>query len=345
MFVREFLLLQRIAGKEVIMLILTGKDIQDHYLMKDAISDLKEGLGSKKQGLIMSPHRTVIEIPNNQASVLYMPGAELSQKIASVKVVSIFPENPKHGMPTTQGVLLLTDADTGEHLCMMNASYLTRLRTGGLSGIATEKLARKNAKTLGVIGTGAMAFEQILGVLEVRDIEKINLYNRTQKKAEQFKEKLIAYGIKKIITIVASADEIVESADIICCATRSNDPVFNGNLLREGTHINGVGSYLPHMQEVDLITIQKASKIVADDLNGVEQEAGELIHADRESDWNFSDIYGELSGLPDDNGLIRENDKEITFFKSVGAAYFDLVAAIGIYSKLKQLGVGNEVKV
>ncbi|MBY7143136.1 ornithine cyclodeaminase family protein [Virgibacillus sp. NKC19-3] len=327
------------------MLILTEKDIQDHYLMKDAISDLTKGLCSKKQDLIMNPHRTVIEIPDNQASVLYMPGAELSQKVASVKVVSIFPENPKHGMPTTQGVLLLTDAQTGKHLCMMNASYLTRLRTGGLSGIATERLARNNGKTLGVIGTGAMAFEQVLGVLEVRDIENINLFNRTKEKAEQFKEKLMAHGVKKDITIAASADEIVKSAAIICCATRSNHPVFNGDMLREGTHINGVGSYLPHMQEVDVTTIQKASKIVVDDLKGVKEEAGELIYADRESDWNFSDIYGELSGLPDDNRLIRENDKEITFFKSVGAAYFDLVVAIGIYNKLNHLGIGNEVDV
>ncbi|MBP1969077.1 ornithine cyclodeaminase [Virgibacillus natechei] len=327
------------------MLILTEKEIQNHYVMKDAISDLKKGLNSKKQGLITNPHRTVIEIPDNQASVLYMPGAELSQKIASVKVVSIFPKNPKHGMPTTQGILMLTDAQTGKHLCMMNASYLTRLRTGGLSGIATEKLARKDVKTLGVIGTGAMAFEQVLGVLEVRDIDKINLFNRTQEKAEQFKERLIDFGVKQPITIAANADEVVQAADVICCATRSNEPVFNGDLLKDGTHINGVGSYLPHMQEVDLTTIQKASKIVADDLKGVEEEAGELIHADRESDWSFTDLYGELSGLPDHNGLVRENDKEITFFKSVGAAYFDLVVAIGIYSKLQEIGVGSEVEV
>ncbi|MEW9677369.1 hypothetical protein ABRT01_14475 [Lentibacillus sp. L22] len=131
------------------MLILNEKVIQDNYGMKDTIADLQQGLISKSKGLIESPHRTVIVIPKHQASSLYMPSADLNQDVASVKVVTIFPENPKQGKPTTQGILLLTDAATGEHLCMMNASYLTRLRTGALSAIGTKKLARTGSKTLG----------------------------------------------------------------------------------------------------------------------------------------------------------------------------------------------------
>ncbi|PAV30805.1 ornithine cyclodeaminase [Virgibacillus profundi] len=327
------------------MLILSESDIQKNYLMKDAISDLKQGLISKKNGLITSPHRTVIDVPKHEASALYMPSADLSQEIASVKVVSIFPENPKKGKPTTQGVLMLTDATTGEHLCMMNASYLTRLRTGALSGIATEKLAKENSRVLGVIGTGAMAFEQVIGVLEVRNMDEIKLFNRTKEKAVKFKEKLIDFGVSQDIEILENVDEVLEKADIICCATRSNEPVFNGELLKAGTHINGVGSYLPTMREVDLTTIQKASKIVVDDLAGIKEEAGELIHADRESEWSFSDIYAELSELSESDHLLRKSDEEITFFKSVGAAYFDLVVAKGIYFKLKELGIGNEMEV
>jgi len=326
------------------MLILSEKDIQENYFMKDAIIDLKQGLQSKKKGMITNPHRTVIDIPKHQASALYMPSADLSQEIASVKVISIFPENPKHGRPTSQGVLLLTDATTGEHLCMMSASYLTRVRTGALSGIATEKLARENAKVLGVIGTGGMAFEQVLGVLEVRDINTIKLFNRTPKKALIFKQKLIESGVRQEIEVVGHVDTLVQSANIICCATRSNNPVFNGKFLKEGTHINGVGSYLPSMREVDLTTIQQASKIVVDDLEGIQKEAGELIDADQNSNWSFSDIYADLSGIIDMNHTLRESEQEITFFKSVGAASFDLVVAKGIYFKLKELKIGNEIE-
>ncbi|WP_054950874.1 ornithine cyclodeaminase family protein [Numidum massiliense] len=324
------------------MLILAEQDIQKNYLMRDAIADLKRGLAAKNEGLIDNPHRTVIEFPKHQASALYMPSADLAEEITAVKVVSIFPENPQRGKPTTQGVMLLTDAQTGEHLCMMNASYLTRLRTGALSGIATEKLARVDAKTLGVIGTGAMAFEQVLGVLEVRDIEKIALFNRTREKAEQFKEKLLAYGVRQEIVVAQAVAELVREADIICCATRSNTPVFDGNDLQPGTHINGVGSYLPSMREVDLRTIERADKIVVDDLTGVKEEAGELMHANEESDWSFSYIYAELSQVSGREGLIRETNEEVTFFKSVGAAYFDLAVAKGIYFKARVLGFGKE---
>ncbi|MYL56478.1 ornithine cyclodeaminase family protein [Virgibacillus halodenitrificans] len=323
------------------MLVLSEKDIQNNYFIEDAITDVRKGLISINKGLINSPHRTIIDISQHQASVLYMPSADLSQEIASMKVVSIFPENPKQGKPTTQGVLLLTDAKTGEHLCMMSASYLTRLRTGALSGIGTEKLARTNSNRLGIIGTGAMASEQVLGVLAVRKIESIQLFNRTTKNAEKFKERLVEYGVKQDITIVKNVDKLVQSVDILCCSTRSNNPVFNGELLKTGTHINGVGSYLPHMREVDLATIQRASKIVVDSLNGVKEEAGELIHANRESEWSFSDIYADLSELCDHSQLVREKDEEITFFKSVGAAYFDLAVAQGVYLKAKKLKFGS----
>lgn len=326
------------------MLILSEKEIQQYYQMEDAIHDVKQGLISKQSGSIINPHRTVISVPNYEGSALYMPSADLNKEIAAVKVVSIFPKNPKIGKPTTQGVLLLTDAETGEHVCLMDASYLTRLRTGALSGIATDKLSRENSKVLGVIGTGAMAFEQVLAVLAVRKIEKITLYNRTMKKAESFKEKLHDFGIKTAIEIVNNSDDIVEGADIINCATRSLDPVFNGDLLKKGTHINGVGSFLPTMREVDQATIDRTDKIIVDDLEGVKEEAGELIYANEHSNWSFSNVYAELSEIAENGRLLRDSENEITFFKSVGAAHFDLVVAAGVYLKLQDKGIGTEVK-
>ncbi|GAB3794401.1 ornithine cyclodeaminase family protein [Virgibacillus kimchii] len=327
------------------MLILSEKDIQENYFMKDAIADVKQSLKSKKAGKITNPHRTVIDVPKYQASALYMPSADLAQEIASVKLVSIFPENPAKGKPTTQGVIMLTDAATGVHICMMNASFLTRLRTGALSAIGTEKLARKNASRLGVIGTGGMAFEQVLGMLAARDVDHIMLFNRTKEKAERFKEKIVDSGVGQSVEVVESAKEVVQESDIICCSTRSNDPVFNGNDLRAGTHINGVGSYLPDMREVDETTIQRAAKIVVDDLASVKEEAGELIHADRQGAWRFSEVYGELSDLKVDEAKpVRESDEEITFFKSVGAAYFDLAVAKGIFEKAMEKGFGRRIE-
>lgn len=327
------------------MLILTEKEIEQNYSMKDAIKDLKQGLITKKKERIVNPLRTVINFPEYEASSLYMPSADLSQNIASVKVVTIFPQNPVQGKPTTQGLLLLTDATEGTHLCMMNASFLTRLRTGALSGIGTSKLARTESRVLGVIGTGGMAFEQVLGILAVRGIEEIILFNRTKERAIVFKSKLIDYGIHQNITIVDDVKKLVTQSDIICCSTRSNNPVFNGDDLMPGTHINGVGSFLPNMREVDITTIKRTEKVVVDDLSSAKEEAGELIYAEKSGEWSFSNIYGELKDLGMDDELDRDSAQEITFFKSVGAAYFDLVVAIGIYKKAIENRFGSRVTI
>src|SRR5690625_2321331 len=326
------------------MIIIPEEDIMKHYKMNDAIRDMRAGLTAKNKGLIENPSRIVIEVPERHASSLNMPSADLSNDMFAMKVVTIFPENPKIGKPTTQAVLLLSDATTGEHVSMMGASYLTRLRTGALSGIATEKLAKEDAKVLGVIGTGGMAFEQVLGVLEARPIESIILFNRTEAKAHTFKQKLIEFGVKQEITVVDDVKKVVTAADVINCATRSNDPVFDGHDLKPGTHINGVGSYLPHMREVDLTTIERSGKIVVDDLQAVKEEAGELIHAEKVSDWSFDDVYGELRDIHENDGLVRQDDEEITFFKCVGTAYFDLIVAIGTYKKAQKHQLGQAVK-
>ncbi|GAA0604666.1 ornithine cyclodeaminase family protein [Virgibacillus siamensis] len=323
------------------MLFISDQEIQDNYFMRDAVRAIKQGLVAKNNGMIQNPHRTVIELPDKQASALYMPSADLENQVASVKVVNIFPNNPDEGKPTTQGVLMLSDASDGQHLCTMDASFLTRLRTGALTSIATSKLARADARTLSVIGTGAMAFEQVLGVLEARDIGTILLFNRTAEKAHTFQDKLKDFGVDADIQIVDNVKEAVKKADIINCATRSKTPIFDGNDLQKGTHINGVGSFLPSMQEVDLSTIKKASIIAVDDLTSVKEEAGELIHAAKSGEWSFADVYGELNDFSRDDSLVRKTPEQITFFKSVGAAYFDLEVAKGVYQKAKEDGFGT----
>ena len=315
------------------MLIINEKEIQSLYGIEEALSDVEKVLHAKAGNKIDNPNRTVIEFPERSASSLYMPSADLVDEVATMKAVTIFPENPAIGKPTTQGVMLVTDATNGEHLALMNASYLTRLRTGALSGLATARLSREDSTVLTVIGTGGMAFEQVLAVLAVRKIERILLVNPTEKKAVLFEEKLRNFGIdaKIQIDIIRDVSEAVRQAHIICCSTRSNDPVFDGNDVQPGTHVNGVGSYLPHMREVDFKFIERANKIVVDDLEGIKEEAGELIHAAEQPNWHFDKLHGELKDLVTDAIDGRKNDEEITFFKSVGAAYFDLAVAKGVY--------------
>lgn len=329
------------------MFTMNETQIMNIYGMEEAIRDVEQMLTSLAAGKVDNPSRTVIEVPKRNASILYMPCTDVTEGIATMKTVSIFPENPHSGhLPTTQGVILVTDVTNGQHLALLNASYLTRLRTGAMSALATDRLAKPDASTLCVIGTGGMGYEQAIGVLAVRNIQEILLVNPTVAKAKDFRNRLESEGkvgpdVK--IEIIKEVDEAVRHADIINCATRSDKPVFSGAAIRPGTHVNGVGSYLPHMREVDTTFILQCSKIVVDDLAGVKEEAGELIYADCETDWSFDKLYGELVHLTTEQIAGRESEQEITFFKSVGAAYYDLAVATGVYQKAAQEGHGMKV--
>lgn len=329
------------------MIILNEQEIASIYKMPDALVDVADILRAKAAEKVDNPFRTVIEFPKEEASVLYMPCADLENQLMSMKAVTIFPKNPLQGKNTTQGVILLSDATNGDHVALLNASYLTRLRTGALSGLATDYLARKESAVLTVIGTGKMALEQVLGVLAVRDICKINLVNPTTENALRFATALREYPISSKIEIVIAENraEAVKEADIINCATRSKIPVFSGEDIQPGTHVNGVGSYLPDMREVDYHFITRSSSIVVDDFHGATEEAGEFIHAAAEYHWQFSQIAGELQDLVVGKIAGRQDDDAITFFKSVGAAYFDLAVAEGVYRKALSQGCGIEVDI
>ncbi|HWL13478.1 MAG TPA: ornithine cyclodeaminase family protein [Ureibacillus sp.] len=327
------------------MIILNEQEIKSFYTITDAIQDVRETLIAKVQEKVQSPPRTVLGFPELNSSSLYMPSADLEKKRAAVKVVTIFPNNPGKGLPTTQGIIVLTSTENGEHIALMNASYLTRLRTGAMTALATDLLSKNDAKVLTVVGTGGMAFEQVLGVLAVRRIEEIILFNRTKERAVAFANRLKEAGVDAAIRIADAVNEAVSEADIICCATKSTTPVFDGAYLKAGTHVNGVGSYLPHMHEIDETTITTASKIVVDDLHGAMEEAGELMEANKKGVWSFHELYGELEELVSGKKTGRENGEEITFFKSVGASYYDLAVANGVYQQAWEIGKGLTIEV
>ncbi|GGG19997.1 ornithine cyclodeaminase [Lysinibacillus alkalisoli] len=320
------------------MLVFNQSIIQKHYGMADAIDDVKKTLRAKKNGLIDAPERTVVNVEEYDASALYMPCLNLDSKMAAMKVVSIFPTNATKNLPTTQGAMLLTEMESGQHIALMNASYLTRLRTGAQSAIATDRFAKKDADTLAVIGTGGMAFEQVLGINEVRDLTTIYLYNRTKEKAFTFKERLEHFGVKATIIVVDSAAEATTQAQIINCATRSTESVILKSDVQAGTHINGVGSYLPEMREIDTALITNEQQIIVDDVEGFKHEAGEFIAAVKQGTWSFDNIFASLEDVVTDESLTRRDDNVITIFKSVGASYYDLAVAEGTYRVVKPYG-------
>lgn len=322
------------------MRIIQDRTIQKVYTMKDALRDVEDMLLRINKGQSVNPHRTVIDVKKKSGSVLYMPSSN-GNEMAAVKIVSIFPDNPGSGLPTTQGAILLTEIRSGRHVGLVAGSYLTRLRTGALSALSAKHLARPDSRVLTVIGTGAMAFEQVVGLVEVLPLEDIILVNRTPEKAIAFAERLMQFGIRAKVVVESDVRRAVEQADVVCCATRSTEDVFEADMVKPGTHIIGVGSYLPDMREIPVDLIPKVNALFVDDLDGVQAEAGELIAAEEAGIWSFDKITGTLDQLVVE-GFSRDPDS-ITVFKCVGAAHFDLAVAKGVYDKAVVEDIGEEV--
>ena len=329
------------------MLMLSERQIREIFGMAEALPAIRRAVLDHQRGLIANPHRTVIEFPEREASALYMPTAMPSIGKAAIKVVTIFPQNPLKGMRTTQGVTLLSSSEDGSHLACMDASYLTRLRTGAISGVATECLAKADATTVAVTGCGNMAVEQLEGVLHVRPIRKVVLWSPKTQSVDAFRAMMPQRfpDYRGEVAAAGTADAAVAEADIVIAATRALQPFFRADSLRPGTHINGVGSYLPHMQEIGLDVIARCAKVVVDTLAGVKDEAGDFLIPIAAGQWAWDRLHGEIGQVVAGEIPGRENAEEITFFKSVGVAYFDLAMAAAVYEKAKAMNVGVEVPI
>lgn len=315
------------------MKVFTENEVMTTYHMSDAIQDIENLFQNIDE--VSQTSRIVIPTGEGAKSMLYMPCIHQGKQQGIIKITSITPENPKHHRPTTQANIVITDLTTGEHVASMDGSYLTRLRTGALSGIATKYMSRPDSEVLGMIGTGGMAYEQLLGNLAVRPIKKVLLFNRTTEKAHDFKSRIADKHSNITFEVVSDVSELVKQSDIINCQTQSSTPVFNAHDVKDGTHINGIGSYRLEMKEMDNELFPQATQIVFDDIEGVKEEAGEFIEADEKGLFSFDAHHDDLKRVSL-KGEIQRQDKDITIFKCVGAAHFDLAVALGAWEKFNK---------
>lgn len=329
------------------MLILTKQHIEQVFTMKDAIEADKEALRLYTEGKCEVPLRVNIDIPKQQGQSLFMPAYVEGLDATGVKIVSVFPNNIKQGKPSVPAQMILLDGKTGEVCAIMDGTYLTQLRTGAVQGAATDILARADSKIAVLFGTGGQASGQLEAMLNVRDLEEVRVfdldYERAKSFAAQMQQQFASFNTR--IVAVEDGDAAIVDADIITAVTTSKRPVFNGNLVKKGTHINGVGAYTPQMQELPEVIVQRADKVVFDTTEGVLAEAGDVIIPMDKGIVSKQDFTGELGQVILGQAKGRENDEEITLFKTVGTAVLDVVTAQLIYEKAMQHGVGQQVEI
>jgi ornithine cyclodeaminase/alanine dehydrogenase-like protein (mu-crystallin family) len=282
-------------------------------------------------------------VETDQGLILLMPAFLKQSRELGFKMVSIWGDNPAKGLPAVIALAMVIDPDTGQPQAILNGEALTAIRTGAGGGLAADLLARPEAHVAAVFGSGVQARAQLEAVRVVRPIDEVRLVGRTPASVEAFAAEIDASPNAPQVIIAASPREAVTGADLILAATTSETPVFDGRDLSPGTHITGVGSYTPHMQEVDEITVQQA-KIVVDSLQSCLAEAGDLIIPLEKGLISKLNIHGELGQIVNGELPARQSADEITFFKSVGVAVQDAAAAAEVLRVAEAEGLGTVVE-
>ena len=325
------------------MLILAADDVRKALPMREAIEAMKKAYASLSSGTAVVPLRTRLPIPNGEALSLFMPAFVNSPhgNALAIKVVSLFPNNPARGLAYIQAAVLVLDPETGQAIALLEGSSLTAIRTGAASGAAIDLLARPDSKTVAVFGAGVQGRTQLEAACTARKIETAFIFDANPEKAQAFAKEM-QDKLERDIRVALNSKEAIENADIICTATTSSKPVFDDKDVKEGTHISAVGSYTPEMQELPAETLQRA-KIFVDSRSASLEEAGDLIQAMRAGLFDESHICGELGELVLGNVTGRISQEEITYFKSVGIAVQDAMAAQVALNNAYKMNLGTQV--
>lgn len=320
---------------------MSQKDIEAFFTMKMCIRAVESAFADLARGDANMPQRTPIVLPEKQGVSLFMPAHIKSLGALGTKVVSVFKDNAKNrNLPVVLGLIILLDEDTGFPLAIMDGGYLTAMRTGAVSGVATKYMARPDAKVATVFGAGVQAFTQVLAVQEERPLEKLLVYAVDSPEARRQFASRIAEKTGISVELVDEPEAAVRKSDIVILATSAADPVVQGDWFRAGTHINGIGSHAPNMRELDTLTVQK-SRIICDLTDACRAEAGDLIIPAEAGEWDWEQIAGDLGEVVLGKTPGRTRPDEITLFKSVGLAIQDLSSAKIVYEEAVRQGVGT----
>lgn len=323
------------------MLALSRSDLRQLITMREAIDLMKVAFQELSYGRAASPLRTVIDVHEHNGVTLLMPGYVPAAKALGVKVVSVFTGNRARNIPTIHALVTLIDYETGVPIGIMDGAFLTALRTGAVSGAATELGARPDSRTLVVIGAGAQGITQAAAVCTVRPIDRVIAVDVFPESLARFKESAerdwpILAGKIETATDAAS---VVGLADVICTSTTSKLPVFSDADLKPGVHINGVGAYTPAMQEIPSATVARAL-VTVDNTEAAYAEAGDMINPVAEGLVTIEHYSRELGHVVAGDRAWRTSPDQVTFFKSVGNAVQDVVVARHALDRARERGVG-----
>ncbi len=327
------------------VLVLSAEDVTALLPMRDCIGVMREALATLAHGKAFVPLRTVMRMPDASGFLGLMPGfigADGGKEAAlGLKAVCIFPANARRGIDTHQGAVLLFDAGTGQLAALMDGATVTAIRTAAVSGVATDLLARPEAAELAILGAGVQAGTHLEAIAAVRQLRRVRVWSRDPAHAARLVDKTRSRD-QATIEAVPTAEAAVRGADIVTTATASPEPILARTWLKDGAHINAVGSSIPSAREIDTATMT-AVRLFVDRRESALNEAGDILIPLREGAFTPDHIQAELGEVIIGTDPGRRSAAELTLFKSLGLAVEDVAAAAYVVRRAKEAGVGQEV--
>lgn len=316
------------------VLFLGEDDVRQILTMKDSVKVLEETFRQQGLGNIINQPRQ--RIRTSGSMLHYLAGALPHLGVMGYKAYTSYRGGLKFRV-------FLHDLETGELLSIMDGNYMGMMRTGAVSGVATKYMAREDTSRVGIYGAGWQARGQLLGVASVRNVTGISVYSRNTEEREKFcgeMEKLLDIEVRP----VEVPEDAMKEADCVITATSSFEPVFKGEWLREGMHINAIGGNFLFKREIDGRTVTSAGVIAVESVEQCRMEAGEFLPLIEKGRLQWSDLT-ELGDVVAGKVKGRESDRDITLFKSLGIAVEDIAVAAHIYKIATGAGIGRKLDI
>ncbi len=314
------------------MKIINTEQVQSSLNFAELIPLLKKSFSKPFHMPQRQVHSLAPENSDNHDAFALLPS--WNDEVIGNKMFTYFPNNSaKHDLPGLFSKIMLFRRETGEPLALVDGTSVTYWRTAAISALASQLLSREDSQHLMLFGTGNLAAYLLHAHISVRHLKKITIWGRSAIKVQKLINEFSA--IYPNISFYTSLDvtQEIPHIDIICCATGAKTPLFNGESVSKGCHIDCLGNHMVNARECDSITVTNA-RVFVDSLTNTLNEAGELLIPIEEGVFNADDIIAELADMCKQPEILRQSADEITLFKSVGTAISDLVAAYLVYKKI-----------
>jgi Predicted ornithine cyclodeaminase, mu-crystallin homolog len=318
------------------MIYIPEERVKRSISIKTVLPILRQAYEDSADGQTYAGGRIIMPIRGEENTGQWLVANCLNAPYFGAKFSSAFPGNAHKGIPSTLSQTSIYSTETGELIAVVEANYLTALKTGGSAAIATELMARKDSSRLGIIGSGLQAFSQVLAIQEVRRLTEVHVYGLDSARLSDFIRRIEEIKNRPYSVIAAkSAEACVSASDILCTCTTSHTPVFDGAALMPGTHINAIGSYTPFMQEIDQKTVAKAARIMTEDVDGLWSVAGDILIPLENGVIGKDKVKGSIGDVLAGTIPGRVSDGEITLYESVGFCVLDIALALAVFQMLK----------